>query len=154
MIYERFGDLIVGEGAEDVVDALVRELSRTGSTIATAESCTGGLVAQMITAIPGVSPHYPGGLVTYSAEAKTNLLDVPGRPDRIDTGRSAPRWPARWPGESASDSGPTSASPSPGSPGRTTDDPRHPVGLVYLGLATPTRSRPASSNSAPSSPAT
>ena len=90
----------------------------------------------MITSVPGVSPYYPGGLVTYSPESKANLLGVPEAMLKDPTARSAPRWPARWPGESASGSGPTLASPSPGSPGPSTDDPRHPVGLVYLGLST------------------
>ena len=51
--------------------------SRTGKTLATAESCTGGLIAHMITAIPGVSPYYLGGVVSYANQAKTDLLGVP-----------------------------------------------------------------------------
>ena len=53
LIYERFGSLVVGEGTDDVAEAVAAQLARTGSTLATAESCTGGLIAQMITAIPG-----------------------------------------------------------------------------------------------------
>ncbi len=77
LIHDRFAELIVGEGAEDVVDALVRELARTGRTIATAESCTGGLVAHLLSSIPGVGPHFPGGVVTYAPEAKVHLLGIP-----------------------------------------------------------------------------
>ncbi len=77
IIRERFGGLIVGEGFENVADGLVRELKRTGKTLATAESCTGGLIAQQITEVSGVSPFYPGGVVSYSPEAKTILIDVP-----------------------------------------------------------------------------
>ncbi len=135
LIYERFADLIVGEGTEDVVDALVRELARTGRTIATAESCTGGLVAQMITSVPGVSPYYPGGLVTYSAEAKANLLDVPeaflkthGAVSPEVAGEMARRVRERF----RADLGLSVT----GIAGPETDDPRHPVGLVYLGLST------------------
>jgi len=134
-IYERFGDLIVGEGAEDVVDALVRELHRTGWTIATAESCTGGLLAQMITSVPGVSPYYPGGLVTYSVEAKAYLLGVPeilliehGAVSPEVAGEMAKRVRDRF----RADLGLAVT----GIAGPTTDDPRHPVGLVYLGLST------------------
>lgn len=46
-------------------------------TIATAESCTGGWVAQALTAIPGSSKWFLQGWVTYSNESKTNQLDVP-----------------------------------------------------------------------------
>ncbi len=77
MIHERFGDLVLGEGTTDVSDAVVLDLLRTGATLATAESCTGGLVAQLITAIAGVSPFFLGGVVSYSNAAKTALLGVP-----------------------------------------------------------------------------
>jgi nicotinamide-nucleotide amidase len=56
-----------------VVDLLVR----MGQTVATAESCTGGLIAHRITNVPGCSAIFPRGLVTYANEAKTELLGVP-----------------------------------------------------------------------------
>ena len=140
LIYERFGDLIVGEGAEEVVDAMVRELARTGRSIATAESCTGGLVARMITSVPGASRHYPGGLVTYSAEAKTNLLDVPGAMLKAHgavspevAGEMARRVRERF----RTDLGLAVT----GIAGPETDSPDHPVGLVYLGLSTADETR-------------
>lgn len=46
--------------------------------IGTAESCTGGLVAHVITEIPGSSDYFTGALVTYSNDLKTGLVDVPG----------------------------------------------------------------------------
>ncbi len=46
-------------------------------TLATAESCTGGLVAHLITEIPGSSAYFRGGLVTYDDAVKTALVDVP-----------------------------------------------------------------------------
>lgn len=49
----------------------------TGLTIATAESCTGGLVAHLLTEISGSSDYFRGGFVTYANAAKTALLDVP-----------------------------------------------------------------------------
>lgn len=48
-----------------------------GVTLATVESCTGGLVAHLITEIPGSSTYFRGALVTYANEAKTALADVP-----------------------------------------------------------------------------
>jgi nicotinamide-nucleotide amidase len=49
-----------------------------GVTVALAESCTGGLVADAITDIAGSSGYFAGGVVSYSNEAKEQLLDVPG----------------------------------------------------------------------------
>jgi PncC family amidohydrolase len=48
-----------------------------GRTLATAESCTGGLVAHLITEIPGSSGYYAGGFVTYADEVKRSQLGVP-----------------------------------------------------------------------------
>lgn len=48
-----------------------------GLRIGTAESCTGGLVAHVITEVPGSSDYFTGGLVTYSNDLKTGLVDVP-----------------------------------------------------------------------------
>ena len=47
-------------------------------TLATAESCTGGLVGHLVTQIPGSSSFYRGGVVAYADEVKQALLDVPG----------------------------------------------------------------------------
>lgn len=58
----------------DTVLALCR---KAGRTVATVESCTGGLVAAALTAIPGSSDVVNGGLVTYSNAAKTELANVP-----------------------------------------------------------------------------
>ena len=63
LIHDRFADLIVGEGVEDVADALYRELARTGFTIATDESCTAGWLAYSMNAVPGMIGHYHGGTV-------------------------------------------------------------------------------------------
>lgn len=49
----------------------------TGRTVATAESCTGGLIAAALTAIPGASASVVGGIVAYADRAKTRLLGVP-----------------------------------------------------------------------------
>lgn len=76
-IYDRFGPLVVGEGDEDVAAGLARELARAAATIATAESCTGGMIAERITARPGSSEHFPGGVVSYANGSKVDLLGVP-----------------------------------------------------------------------------
>jgi len=62
-----------GETMEAVVG---RRLAITGFTLSVAESCTGGLIAQRLTSVPGSSTYFTEGLVTYSNESKTRLLGV------------------------------------------------------------------------------
>jgi PncC family amidohydrolase len=52
-------------------------LRRRGLWLATAESCTGGLIGHLITNVPGSSDYYAGGVVAYANEAKMGLLGVP-----------------------------------------------------------------------------
>ncbi|MEI2749393.1 MAG: CinA family protein [Ferruginibacter sp.] len=61
------------ETMEQVVGQLLLQRKQT---VATAESCTGGYIAHLITAIPGSSAYYEGSMVTYSYKAKENLLGV------------------------------------------------------------------------------
>lgn len=71
-----FGDHIIGEG-DTRLAARVIELARgAGLALTSAESCTGGAIAQMLTQIPGASQVFPGGIVAYSDELKTSLLGV------------------------------------------------------------------------------
>ncbi len=58
-------------------DDLLKQTKARGYTIATAESCTGGLIAASLAAVPGASASLERGFVTYSNEAKTELLGVP-----------------------------------------------------------------------------
>lgn len=62
---------------EDVVQQLSTELQRRGWMLATAESCTGGMIAAACTDLPGSSTWFDRGFVTYSNAAKTEMLGVP-----------------------------------------------------------------------------
>ena len=66
---------------DEELDAAARRLGRAltkrGWQMASAESCTGGLVGHVITQIPRSSDHYLGGIVSYSNAVKEELLDVP-----------------------------------------------------------------------------
>jgi nicotinamide-nucleotide amidase len=135
LIYERFGSLIVGEGSADVADGLFAELGRTGSTLATAESCTGGLIAEMITAIPGVSAHYLGGVVSYANQAKVELLQVPAALIE-EHGAVSPEVAAAMAEGVRARLGAEIAVSTTGVAGPGGGTPEKPVGLVYLGLAT------------------
>ena len=72
-----FGDRILGTDNETLEDVVVKLLRGRRLTLSTAESCTGGLVGGLITAVPGCSEVYLGGGVTYSDALKTRVLGVP-----------------------------------------------------------------------------
>lgn len=74
---EVLGDGVFGDDEDTLEAAVVRLLERGGKTLAVAESCTGGLVAGLLTNVPGVSRHFLEGVVTYSNASKTRLLGVP-----------------------------------------------------------------------------
>jgi PncC family amidohydrolase len=62
---------------KNMLEEILREtMHARGLTLATAESCTGGLVSDRITNVSGSSEYFPGGIVAYSYEAKVNLLGV------------------------------------------------------------------------------
>jgi nicotinamide-nucleotide amidase len=76
-IRDRLGSLVYGEEDETLAAAVGKLLSERRQTLATAESCTGGLIGHMITEIPGSSNYYFGGFVVYSNQAKIAYCDVP-----------------------------------------------------------------------------
>jgi nicotinamide-nucleotide amidase len=119
------------ESLESVVGAMLRE---QGKTLATAESCTGGLIAKMITDVPGSSAYFRGGMVAYSNHLKEGWLRVSPEllarfgavsPEIAETMALSVRERAR------ADYG-ISATGVAGPDGGTAEKP---VGLVYLGLA-------------------
>jgi nicotinamide-nucleotide amidase len=71
------GDIIVGYDEEETIEVvLTRTLSEKHLTLATAESCTGGKIAQLISAVPGASACFNGGIVAYSNQIKIDVLKV------------------------------------------------------------------------------
>ncbi|MEY2629503.1 MAG: Nicotinamide-nucleotide amidohydrolase PncC [Bacteroidota bacterium] len=74
---EIIGDIIVGFDEDETIEVVVgRLLAGQGKTLATAESCTGGKIAQMITSVAGASAYFKGSVVTYSNSAKTTVLGI------------------------------------------------------------------------------
>lgn len=71
-----FGDHIIGEGDQRLAGRVIDLARDAGVLITCAESCTGGLFAQMLTQIPGSSDVFPGGFVTYSNAMKSSVLGV------------------------------------------------------------------------------
>ena len=72
-----FGDLIYGADVKDLAHAACAGLLERGVTLATAESCTGGMIASRITDISGVSAVYKGGVVCYTNAVKRDAVGVP-----------------------------------------------------------------------------
>lgn len=75
-IKERFKINLVSEEDESLPVTIGRILTERGLSIATAESCTGGYLASLITAVPGSSVYFERGFVTYSVQSKKELLGV------------------------------------------------------------------------------
>lgn len=134
-LYGRPADPAARPPDSDAIDAGIGALLiARGRTIATAESCTGGLVAARITGVSGSSAYFPGGIVSYSDAAKHRLLDVPAllleRHGAVsaDVALAMARGARRKLGAdigiaTTGIAGPTGATPT------------KPVGLVYIALA-------------------
>ncbi|MEZ4273019.1 MAG: nicotinamide-nucleotide amidohydrolase family protein [Myxococcota bacterium] len=73
---QQLGHFVFAESDEDFTDCVVALLKSSKQTLATAESCTGGLVGDLITDIPGSSEIFVGGVVAYSNAVKESLLGV------------------------------------------------------------------------------
>jgi nicotinamide-nucleotide amidase len=72
----RLKDAVYGEGDDDLAAVVLRQLEQAGATLVTAESCTGGLLAGRLTAVPGSSKVFRGGVVAYHNDLKLDLLGV------------------------------------------------------------------------------
>ncbi|MGA2265089.1 MAG: competence/damage-inducible protein A [Phycisphaerae bacterium] len=135
-IIRRLGKLVVGTDEQTLPAAAGSLLRQARATLATAESCTGGLVGQLVTSVPGSSDYYLGGVVAYANRLKGELLDVPPKTlDRFgavsEQAASAmaegcrKRLAADW----------ALAVTGIAGPGGGSKD--KPVGLIYVGLAGP-----------------
>jgi nicotinamide-nucleotide amidase len=134
VIRDRLGDVIYGEG-ETTLEAVVGELLvRHGKTLAVAESCTGGLVAERVTAVPGASEYFRGGVCAYANEAKQALLSVPAALLEEHGAVSEPVARAMAEGVRTRLSADFGLATT-GISGPSGGSPEKPVGLVYVALA-------------------
>jgi nicotinamide-nucleotide amidase len=78
-IKNRLSAHLYAEADVGIEQVIVEQMSNQGLTLSTAESCTGGLLSQMITAVPGSSSMFPGGVISYSNDWKINGLGVPSQ---------------------------------------------------------------------------
>ena len=134
-IMKRLGRAVFGQGDETMQGVVGRLLIEKGRTVAVAESCTGGLLAKRLTDLPGSTAYFLRGYVTYSNEAKTDLLGVPEELIAAEGAVSEPvaRAMARGCRLAARTDFALSITGIAGPAGG--DPPDKPVGLVYLGLA-------------------
>ena len=80
-VKETLGDIIYGIDTDSLENTVIHLLKEQGKTLATAESCTGGMLSKRLTDIPGASKVYIGGAVAYSEQSKIKLLGI--APDLI-----------------------------------------------------------------------
>jgi nicotinamide-nucleotide amidase len=133
-IRERLGPLIYGVGDETLEAVAGRLLRDKGATIALAESCTGGLVAERLTDVPGSSAYVLGGVVAYANAAKRDQLGVPAELIEAHGAVSEPCARAMAEGVRAR-FGSSLGIATTGISGPDGGTEEKPVGLVYIALA-------------------
>jgi nicotinamide-nucleotide amidase len=134
VIRQRLGPLVYAEGDETLEAVVGRLLRAKGATIAVAESCTGGLIGHKLTAVPGSSAYFLGGVVAYANRAKRDLLGVPASVLKEHGAVSEPCARAMAEGVRAR-FGADIAIATTGISGPDGGTPERPVGLVHLALA-------------------
>jgi nicotinamide-nucleotide amidase len=133
-IREILGTYIYGVDDQTLEEVAGKLLSDKGKTIAVAESCTGGLIGTKLTNVSGSSHYFERGVVTYSNQAKTELLGVPQR--ILDKYGAVSEQTATLMAEGVRKSAKTDYGlSSTGIAGPTGGTPEKPVGLVYIGFA-------------------
>lgn len=135
-IRRRAGEFVYAEGEEGIEEVVGRLLRERSWRIATAESCTGGLIGHRITEVPGSSDYFERGVVAYSNRAKVELLGVPE--ELIRRHGAVSHQVAEAMAEGIRDrAGVEVGLGVTGIAGPTGGTPQKPVGLVYIGVATP-----------------
>ena len=121
---------------ETLLKQLATALLARKQTLATAESCTGGLVGAALTSLPGSSAWYLGGIVAYSNSLKTRLLGVPAETLAAHGAVSAETAHAMAEGARRQTAADFAVSLT-GIAGPDGGTPEKPVGLVYMAVAAP-----------------
>lgn len=133
-IREVLSNYIYGTDKETLEEVVGKLLSEAQKTIAVAESCSGGLIGARITNVSGSSKYFERGVVTYSNEAKTQLLNVPS--ETIERHGAVSEQVALLMAEGVRKLARTDYGLSvTGVAGPTGGTPQKPVGLVFIGFA-------------------
>jgi len=132
------GDIIVGYDDDELIEKVVGTLlTNNNKTLAVAESCTGGQIAAAITAIPGASSYFKGGMVTYATHSKVELLKIDQAvidEHSVVSAQVAEAMAAAVKNWYQSDY----AISTTGNAGPSKGDSDAEVGTVFIGIATPT----------------
>lgn len=133
-VKEILGDKVIGVDVGSLEEVCYALLKEKGLTVGTAESCTGGLIAKLITDLPGSSALFQGGIVSYTNEVKAGVLGVPQ--DMLEQyGAVSPQVAEAMARGAKKALGCDIALSTTGVAGPDPDDRGNPIGLVYLGLA-------------------
>ncbi len=132
---EKLGEFCYGEGAVTMEAVVGTALKERGWRLGLAESCTGGLVSHRITAIPGSSAYFLGGVEAYANSAKTNLLGV-SRETLQEHGAVSEPCAGEMAAGAVRAFGADIAVSTTGIAGPDGGTPEKPVGYVCFGLAT------------------
>jgi len=131
---EILGSLVYGTGDQSLAEVVGQRLTQSGRTLAVAESCTGGLLAKLITDVPGASRYFAGGWIAYSNEIKTRELGVPQELLDAHGAVSEPVAAAMAQGARRK-AGADLAVAITGIAGPTGGSEQKPVGLVYIAVS-------------------
>ena len=137
-IEHRMGEAVFSSHGESLEEVVLLMLGLRHMTLAAAESCTGGLLAERLTAVPGSSRYFLGGAVVYADSLKTEFADVPEEMVRTEGPVSEPVARAlaegirKRTGATVGVAITGIAGPGPGAPG---PDAEKPIGLVYVGVS-------------------
>ncbi len=135
-IKERLGHVVYGEGETSLAEVVSRMLREKKMMIAVAESCTGGLIASLFTDVPGSSDCFERGIVSYSNQAKQDLLGVSMETLRANGAVSRECAMAMAEGVRKL-SGAAIGIATTGIAGPGGGTPEKPVGTVHMAIATP-----------------
>ena len=128
------GDKVIGVDVSCLEEVCYGLLKERGLTVGTAESCTGGLLAKLLTDLPGSSALFRGGIVSYTNAVKAGVLGVPQT--LLDQyGAVSPQVAEAMARGAKAVLGCDIALSTTGVAGPEPDDRGNPIGLVYLGLA-------------------
>lgn len=127
---------ILGCGEKSIGELVVERLKGKGLTMATAESCTGGNIAHIITSVPGASEVFAGGVVSYANSAKINVLGV-GAETLADNGAVSRPVVLQMVGGACKALAADCAVATSGIAGPGGGTPDKPVGTVWIAVRTP-----------------
>jgi nicotinamide-nucleotide amidase len=137
-IEQEMGEAIFSSHGESLEEVVLLMLGLRHMSLAAAESCTGGLLAQRLTAVPGSSRYFLGGAVVYADRLKTTFAEVPEEMVRTQgpvseaVARAMAEGIRRKTGAAVGVGITGIAGPGPGAPGPDADKP---IGLVYVAIS-------------------